>query len=160
MIRRPPRSTLCPYTTLFRSKERVVPALVLLVVLALLMASGSWFFGRVFLHILFPFLNMSRFPSADSRSLMVLGWALLAGGGAALLVREAEAARRFVGRACVAMLSALLLGLFALRAVYPAEVYDNVVVNYVTAEMFFVGVAALALRASSGRRLVACLIVL
>lgn len=141
-------------------KEKVVPALIVLVLLALLMASGSWFFGRVFLHILFPFLNMSRFPSADSRSLMVLGWSMLAGGGAALLVREAESARRFVGRACVVLLAALLLGLFILRAVYPVEVYDNVVVNYATAEIFFVGLAALSVRAFAGRRLVACLIVL
>src|SRR5689334_25276762 len=33
MIRRPPRSTLFPYTTLFRSRDRVVPAAVLAVLL-------------------------------------------------------------------------------------------------------------------------------
>lgn len=141
-------------------KDKVVPALLVLVVLALLMACGSWFFGRVFLHILFPFLNMSRFPSADSRSLMVLGWALLAGGGASLLARESETALLFVRRAGLGLLGALVLGLFVLRAVYPADVYNHVVVNYVTAEILFVGVAALLMRAFAGRRLVACLVAL
>src|SRR2546427_9491458 len=40
MIRRPPRSTLFPYTTLFRSRPFV------LLVLVLVLDSSSWFRGR------------------------------------------------------------------------------------------------------------------
>ena len=79
-------------------RDKIVPALLVLVVLAFLMACGGYFFGRVFLHIIFPVLNISRFPSADSRALMVLGWALLAGGGVTLLQADVEAARRELNR--------------------------------------------------------------
>lgn len=138
-------------------KDRIIPALLVLVVLGFLMASGSWFFGRVFLHSLFPVLNMSRFPSADSRSLMVLGWAMLAGGGAALLHWNVEAARHFVRRGCYGLLGVLVSGLLVLRVVYPPDVYNNIVVNYVTAEILFVGLAVLVSQAFAGRQLVACL---
>lgn len=141
-------------------KDRIIPPLIILVILSLLMACGSWFFGRVFLHILFPMLNMSRFPSADSRSLMALGWALLAGGGAALLLAGPGPARRFVRHACLGLLGALVVGLFALRTVYPPDVYNYIVVNYVTAEVLFVGAGALFMRAFAGRRLVVCLLAL
>jgi hypothetical protein len=141
-------------------KDKIIPPLVILAVLSLLMACGGWFFGRVFLHALFPMLNMSRFPSADSRSLMALGLAVLAGGGAALLQANVEAARRFVWQACLVLLGALLVGLFALRALYPPDLYNNLIVNYVTAEILFVCLALLALRAFAGRRLAGCLVVL
>src|SRR3712207_7289467 len=49
MIRRPPRSTLFPYTTLFRSRKRLVVLSVLLAVLGLLglAAAGGigWYFS-------------------------------------------------------------------------------------------------------------------
>lgn len=141
-------------------KDRVVPALLVLTVGSLLMATGWFFFGRIFLHIIFPVLNMSRFPSADSRSLMALGFALLAGGGVMALQIEMETARATVLRGCLALLAALVAGLFIFRAIYPADVYNYIVVNYVTAEILFVAVAALALRAFPSRRLTAALVVL
>src|SRR2546429_6058998 len=39
MIRRPPRSTLFPYTTLFRSKERILVIILLLHFLSLMLGS-------------------------------------------------------------------------------------------------------------------------
>src|SRR5260221_9919895 len=45
MIRRPPRSTLFPYTTLFRSEERVVPVLrtVMIYTLGYALTELNWF---------------------------------------------------------------------------------------------------------------------
>ncbi len=141
-------------------RERIVPALALLSLAAFLMACGGWFFGRVFLHIIFPVLNMSRFPAADSRSLMVLGLALLAGGGLTLLQAGDANARALIFRATVGLLAALALGLYGLRAVYPADVYNQVVMNFTTAELLFVAAALVALRVTGGRRLAACLVAL
>ena len=142
-------------------RERVVAALLALTVFAFLMACGGWFFGRVFLHILLPALNFSRFPAADSRALMALGAALLAGGGVTLLQANVEAARALMRRACVGLLAVLAaVGLFGFREVYAASVYGDVVLNFVSAEIFFVALGLLALRALSGRRLLACLLAL
>ncbi|HEX7177602.1 MAG TPA: hypothetical protein VF240_20250 [Pyrinomonadaceae bacterium] len=143
---------------LLLSKEHITRPLLLLTVGAFLMACGGMFFGRVFLHILVPALNVSRFPSADSRALMALGLALLAGGGAALLADGHPRARRVVARGCVLLLGVFTLGLFAFRAVLDAAVYDNIAVNYITAEFLFVGLALLALRSSTRRALMLTLV--
>jgi hypothetical protein len=135
-------------------KERIVKPLLLLSVGSLLMACGGMFFGRVALHILLPMLNMSRFPSADSRALMVLGLALLAGGGATLLQGgDQPQARLFIFRATSVLLGLFLLALFGLRSVYDVHAYNDIVLNYVTIEILFVGLAIIALRTFSGRTL-------
>jgi hypothetical protein len=139
-------------------KDEAVPAFAVLAVAAFLMACGGIFFGRLFLHILLPALNMSRFPSADSRSMMALGMVVLAGGGAALLRAGHEEARRFVFRASAALLAVLLAGMAAFRPLYAPEVYNNVVLNFVTAEVLFVAAALAALRVARGRALLVCLL--
>lgn len=138
-------------------RERIVPALLFFSVGNFLMACGGMFFGRVALHILIPKLNMARFPSADSRALMVLGLVVLAGGGATLLEANHPQGRRVVFRACAGVLAVLVAGLFGFRAVVDADTYNNVVVNYITGDIIFVGLGLLALRAFSGRQLMLCL---
>ena len=141
-------------------KERIVTALLLLSSVAFLMSCGSMFFGRVALHILFPFLNMTRFPAADSRTLMILGLVLLAGGGAKLLRNNDPQSWTIIVRACVGLIAALLIGLFYFRAVYDPAIYNSVVVNFISAEILFVGLALLALRIFSGRSLMISLVAL
>jgi len=142
---------------LLKEKEKIVQPLLVLSVGAFLMACGGMFFGRVALHILLPILNMSRFPSSDSRALMVLGLVLLAGGGATLLQRDIPEGRRLISRACVVLLAVLVAGLFGFRVIVDSATYNNVVINYITAEIVFVGLAILALRIFSGRALLICL---
>lgn len=134
-------------------KERIVPALLVLSVGAFLMACGSMFFGRVALHILFPVMNFSRFPAVDSRAPMVLGLVLLAGGGARLLAQNSEQGRTLISRACIILFALLLVGLIVFRSVLPAPVYNDLAVNFITAEVFFVALAMLVLRTFSGRML-------
>jgi hypothetical protein len=141
-------------------RDEIVPVFLALSVGAFLMACGGVFFARVFLHIVLPLFNMSRFPSADSRSLMVLSLAVLAGGGAALLRAGDAEARGVFSRGCVGLVAVLLLGLFGLRAVLPPQVFNDIAVNYVTAELFFVALAMLALRVFTGRALMVCLVAL
>lgn len=141
-------------------KERIIPALLLLSVGAFLMAWGGAFFGRVALHILLPAFNMSRFPAADSRALMVLGMVVLAGGGAKLLAQKHAGAQSFVSRSCIYLMAALAIGLLAFRAVVDAAAYNNIVVNYITAELFFVALALLTLRLFSGRPLMISILLL
>lgn len=139
-------------------KDRIIPALLLLSCGAFLMACGSTFFGRLALHILFPPLNLSRFPAADSRALMVLGLALLAGGGARLLQEQHTQARAVTARACIYLIATLALGLFAFRSLVSAASYENFVLNYITAEILFVALAILFLRIFSGRLLMISLV--
>lgn len=134
-------------------KERIVHALLLLSVGAFLMACGGAFFGRVALHILVPAFNMSRFPAADSRALMVLGITLLAGGGAKLLAQNHAQTQVFVFRSCICLMAILAIGLPTFRAVVDVAAYNNIVVNYITAELFFFALALLAIRIFSGRLL-------
>jgi Bacterial membrane protein YfhO len=139
-------------------KERIVRALLLLSSVAFLMSCGSMFFGRVALHILFPFLNMTRYPAADSRALMVLGLVLLAGGGAKLLVDNQPQSWGIIFRACIGLIAIQMIGLFYFRSVYDPAIYNNVVVNFISAEILFVALAILALRIFSGRSLMLSLV--
>ncbi|HEY0077701.1 MAG TPA: hypothetical protein VGB73_03575 [Pyrinomonadaceae bacterium] len=142
------------FAALLLIKERITGALLFLSAGSLLMAGGGMFFGRVALHILLPVLNMSRFPSADSRALMVLGLALLAGGGAMLLGGgDRPQARSLVLRSTLALLVLFVVSLFALRNLYDEHAYRDVVLNYVTLEIILVGLAVLALKIFSGRTL-------
>lgn len=138
-------------------KERIILPLLVLSVGGFLMACGNMFFGRVALHILFPVMNFSRFPAVDSRAPMVLGLVLLAGGGAQLLAQNSEQGRAFISRACVILIALLLIGLIVLRSVLAAPAYNDLAVNFITAEVFFVALAMLVLRIFSGRMLMVCM---
>jgi hypothetical protein len=138
---------------LFYVKDKIVTPLLVLSVGAFLMACGNMFFGRVALHILFPIMNFSRFPAIDSRGPMVLGLVLLAGGGARLLSQNSEQGRTLMSRTCISLVALLLVGLIVLRNVLDAPVYNEVAVNYITADVFFILLALIALRMFSGRML-------
>ena len=127
------------------SKQRITRPLLLLTVGAFLMACAGCFFGRVFLNILVPALNVSRFPSADSRALMALGLALLAGGGGR---SSPTAPARPPPRRARLPSSARHTHARPLRLppVLEPATYDDIAVNYITAEILFVGLALIALR--------------
>src|SRR2546430_2950038 len=61
MIRRPPRSTLFPYTTLFRSVSAILPLLSRL-------ADKRWFVVRNALYTLRKIGHASAFPAIVARS--------------------------------------------------------------------------------------------
>src|SRR3712207_7234861 len=52
MIRRPPRSTLFPYTTLFRSLRALEDALLEFAGCAVVISHDRWFLDRIATHIL------------------------------------------------------------------------------------------------------------
>jgi hypothetical protein len=98
-------------------------------------------------------MNFSRFPAVDSRGPMVLGLVLLAGGGARLLAQNSQQVRVLISRACIVFIALLLLGLIGFRSVLAAPAYNDLAVNFITAELFFVALALLVLRIFSGRML-------
>jgi len=108
---------------LLRRRDIWTAAMSTLAVGAFLMACGGDFFGRVALHAILPAFNFSRFPAGDSRALMVLGLALLAGRGMQVLTTKDEAAKRIGGRALWALLFTVIAGFFAFAFVYPKDVY-------------------------------------
>lgn len=145
---------------LFLIEERIVPALLFFSVTSFLMACGGMFFGRLALHILLPIMNFSRFPAVDSRGLMMLGLVLLAGGGAKLLQENSAPARTLITRACIGLIGLMILGLIVFRGVLEPAVYNDIAVNFITAEILFIGLAIIALRTFSGRRLIVSMVAL
>lgn len=96
----------------------IVAALAAFALGTLLMTFGTYFFGRVLLHLVFPVLNLSRLPAADNRGMFVLALSLAAGGGAALLARGDEPARRLASKACAYLLVFYVVSLFGLPWIY------------------------------------------
>lgn len=141
-------------------KERIVSALLFLSVTSFLLACGGMFFGRLALHILLPIMNFSRFPAVDSRGLMMLGLVLLAGGGAKLLQENSQPARTLIIRACVGLIGLMILGLIVFRGVLAPAVYNDIAVNFITAEILFIGLAIFALRKFVGRKLIVSMLAL
>lgn len=140
------------------SRDRLVRALLLFTAATFLLACGGQFFGRTALHAAVPLFRFARFPGVDSGLLSVLGFTLLAGAGAALVAKGDAAARAALERGTRWTWVAVLLGLAALRAVYPVHTWGDVVLPWGTAELAFLGAALLALRIAEGRALQAALI--
>src|SRR2546425_6603721 len=69
MIRRPPRSTLFPYTTLFRSLASTIGIFVYLIVVP---GSMPWFFTMVGLALVFGILLVMPIGAADMPVVMSL----------------------------------------------------------------------------------------
>lgn len=130
---------------------------------AFLMACGWEFFGRVALHIVLPAFNFSRFPAGDSRALMVLGLALLAGRGMHVICRDDVDAQQIGRRGLWALLSVFIGALFWFQDVYPREVYFNGPVGYLAFNLLLVILALLvwpAIGARWARRVLLGLMVL
>src|SRR3712207_8394020 len=69
MIRRPPRSTLFPYTTLFRSEEYSVAEVLLYAALVygvVVAARMTWFFTTPYLHPVFEDRKSTRLNSSHA----------------------------------------------------------------------------------------------
>jgi len=112
MIRRPPRSTLFPYTTLFRSNERVRPSTFTLAFVAMAVLSGadavSVFIRSTLVPLATPFDKRGRvlavesvfigasnelgaFESGVAGQLIGISGAVVLGGAATLVVAGAYA---------------------------------------------------------------------
>ena len=111
-----------------------VGALATLTLGSLLMSLGGAFFIRLALHILVPIFNMSRFPAGDSRYLAVLGFCVLAGGGALAVARGDETAAFFARRACKYLVVFYLVSIVGLQLLFGK--FIDVVVSTVTFEAF------------------------
>lgn len=106
-----------------------------------LMACGGDFFGRVALHAIFPAMNFSRFPAGDSRTLMALGLALLAGRGLALLFKGGKEERRVFRLGLYGLAAIQLLGLGIFSIVYSPEDYASGPLTFVPITLLLVGLA-------------------
>ena len=115
-------------------REWIVGALATLTLSSLLMALGGAFFARIALHILVPIFNMSRFPAADSRYLAVLGFCLLAGGGARAVARREETASFLARRSFKYLVVFYLVSIVGLQLLFGR--FIDVVVSTVTFEAF------------------------
>lgn len=145
-------------------RHRLVTALGIAFVTALLMSMGKGFFARVALHDYLSPLNMSRFPAADSRAVAALAGSLLAAGGLANLLDNPDDRRRF-SRVLLGGIAVLVLGLCWLGPViFPgavAGVLHEKFSSVVFIELLLVGLALLAvLRFSRPTLLAASLLVL
>src|SRR3712207_8691819 len=101
MIRRPPRSTLFPYTTLFRSEEYSVAEVLLYAVLVygvVVAARMAWFFTTPYLHPVFDRLLRGRYLRAPWQEHLVMGWSGMRG---AVSLAAALAVPLKIGRAHV-----------------------------------------------------------
>ncbi len=141
---------------------RHVPALAIGAVAALLMTLGGDFFLRVAMHNWLPFLNLSRFPSGDSRAVAALAGCLLAGHGL-VLVREAAEARRRLVRLLVALIILMVVGLLWGRsALFPSVTAEGLARSFnatLLAELAILGLAWVVLaRASKPTMVVAGLL--
>lgn len=115
-------------------RDRLVRGLLVFSATAFLLACGGEFFGRTALHAALPLFRFSRFPGEDGGLLAVLGLTLLWTG------------------------AAVLLGLAALRAVYPVHQWGDVALPWGSAELLFLGGPLLAVRAAEGRALAGALL--
>ena len=115
-------------------REWIVGALATLTLGSLLMALGGAFFARIALHILVPIFNMSRFPAGDSRYLAVLGFCVLAGGGALAVARRDETASLLARRSFKYLVVFYLVSLVGLQLMFGK--FIDVVASTVTFEAF------------------------
>jgi hypothetical protein len=148
-----------------RRREAWVGILSGAALLALLLSAGAEFFGRVTLNLLLPFLNFSRFPSADSRALAVLFAALLAAGGAKLVLETADSTRAELGRAYRILAVALPVVAVGLKLTIYADINlavfnDKVASSIVLQVLLLLAAWAMVRRTESGPRLLAGLAVL
>lgn len=129
------------------SRSRIVTAIAVAFVLALLMSMGKWFFLRVTLQDYVSALNRSRFPAGDSRAVAALAGSLLAGGGLSALLDNPDDRRR-LSRILVGGIAILLLGLIWLGiAIYPGvapAVLNEKFSTPVFFELLVLGLALLA----------------
>ncbi len=145
-------------------RHRLVTALAIAFVGALLLSMGKWFFPRVALHDYLSPLNMSRFPAADSRAVAALAGSLLAAGGLAHLLDKPEDRSR-LSRILVGGIAILVLGLIWLGQIIfpgaPANVFHERFSSVVFVELLVVVLALLSmLHFSRPAALAACLLVL
>jgi hypothetical protein len=145
-------------------RHRLVTALAVGFVAALLMSMGKAFFVRVALHDYLPPLNMSRFPAGDSRAVAALAGSLLAAGGLANLLDKPDDRLRF-SRFLMGGIAVLVLGLWWLGQVIfpgaPAGVFHEKFSSVVFVELLLVVLALFAmLHFSRPAALAACLLVL
>lgn len=139
-----------------RARERWVGIVFGAGLLALLASTGYHFFGRIFLNLALPFLNLSRFPAADSRAFAALMLALLLAPGARAILADFDGLKPLLRRAFVGLLVFLpvLVVVFKLTllASVDAAVFNDQVVGFVTAQMLLVaGGWFLTQQAASGR---------
>ncbi|MNX83013.1 Bacterial membrane protein YfhO [compost metagenome] len=116
---------------LWRRRDAWTAALFCFSLATFLMACGIQFFGRVALHALIPALNFSRFPAGDSRTLMALGLALLAGRGLQVLLSNDTEARKIARNTIFALLALFVFGLLLFSRFYTPEEFSNGPLNYV-----------------------------
>ena len=138
---------LALYAALFR-RCRSTTALSIGFLIAIVMSLGRYSFVRVALHDYIPLLNVSRFPSADSRPVAALAGSLLAGAGIAYLREDTEAKRRLT-RTFVVLLLMMLVGQVWLKSVIYPYIGAGMVTEYFTnpiyMEMIALAVALVAI---------------
>jgi hypothetical protein len=115
--------------------------------LALVMSLGRLSFLRVALHDWLPFLNLSRFPAADSRAVAALAGSLLAGGGLAHLREDPDGKRR-IQWILVGLIALMLVGHVWLKnVIYPGATPASIAeyfTNAIHLQLFALGVALVA----------------
>lgn len=140
---------------LVRARGWAVGALFTLSLGTLLLTFGTYFFGRVLLHILLPVFNLSRLPAADNRGLFVLAMAVLAGGGAALLEHRDTESTRLARKLVSCLLLFYVISVAALPLIYGKPV--EAVLSTVTFEAICMLLALLVLARFEGSRAVVLL---
>lgn len=121
---------------LYRKRDVWTFVITFFCVLSFLMACGGDFFGRVALHTLFPIFNYSRFPAGDSRSLMILGMALLAGRGMKIITTNDYLAYQVAKKTSLLILSFLILALFTLPFLYKKSFFEGAI-NDISISIFW-----------------------
>ena len=138
---------------LCRRRQETTPP-VLLAAFGFLMATGSWFFIRTAMHLALPVFNLSRFPAGDSRALAVLGCALLAGGGAQVLLSGEAAVLSTFRNICLVLMGLMGFGLWMWKGLVDAAHYADVVVAFISLELVILAVAFLGAKRLPVRQLV------
>ena len=130
-----------------------------LVIGTMLMSVPAQSFLRIALHIIVPFLNLSRQPGYDSRTWMVLGLVTLAALGARRLAVDMPGARVLFIRGCQLLLVLQLAGFAIFHGLVAPEQYSDVVLDSLSAEVIFIGLAIFAAARLKGRQLIAAICV-
>lgn len=140
---------------LVRARGWMVGASFTLGLGTLLMTFGTYFFGRVLLHVLCPVFNVSRLPAADSRGLFVLAMSVLAGGGAALIEQNDLASVKLARKLVRSLLFFYVASMAALPLIFGKSL--EAVLSTVTLEVLCMLLALLVLERFEGVKAVTLL---
>jgi hypothetical protein len=129
-----------------RACSRETKPLLVMGTVTFLMSFGGTFFGRTALHVFVPIFNFSRFPSSDSRTLAVLAFCLMAGGGARVLLRERSDDRRFFQQVCLGLCAVVAFGMWLWKDLMGPADYSETFISYGSLELLTLSGLLLASR--------------